>query len=77
MHGLPLHLPDIPSGQTFIVGAGKAADHMSQAVEAHYMGVQTGQVVTRYVHALPTRTIKVLEAGHPVPDAAGELIEDD
>ncbi len=54
-----------------VVGAGKAAASMAAAVEAVWPDV-TGVVVTRYGHAVPTKRITVLEAAHPVPDAAGE-----
>ena len=67
-------LPDAPSnGRLVVVGAGKAASAMVQAVEAHYdLDKLEGLVTTRYGHKLPTQTIEVIEAGHPVPDAAGE-----
>jgi hydroxypyruvate reductase len=54
------------------VGAGKAAASMARAVEAHWPGPLDGLVVTRYGHGAPTRFIEVVEAGHPMPDAAGE-----
>jgi glycerate 2-kinase len=56
-----------------VVGAGKAAGSMAAAVEnalPNHSGLE-GVVITRYGHALPTNRIKVVEAGHPVPDAAG------
>jgi hydroxypyruvate reductase len=69
---LPPHLPrDRPRGRTVVVGAGKAAAAMAQAVERHWDGPLSGLVVTRYGHALPTTRIEVLEAAHPVPDANG------
>ncbi|MET0516279.1 MAG: glycerate kinase [Nitrospiraceae bacterium] len=54
------------------VGAGKASARMAQALE-HVLGhrLETGLVVTKYGHATPTRSIHVMEAGHPVPDRAG------
>ena len=64
-------LPEPPAGRTLVVGAGKAAAAMAAAVEAHWRQPLEGLVITRYGHALPTRRIEVLEAGHPVPDAAG------
>ncbi|HZD26918.1 MAG TPA: glycerate kinase [Alphaproteobacteria bacterium] len=70
-HCLPPHLPAPPTGRTVVVGAGKAAASMAQAVEAHWPGELTGLVVTRYGHALPTKRIEVVEAAHPVPDDAG------
>ena len=47
---------------------------MAAAVEAHWPAgaALEGLVVTRYGHGLPTRRIAVIEAGHPVPDEAGE-----
>lgn len=69
---LAAHLPSPPSGRTVVVGAGKAAAAMAQALEAHWMGPLSGVVVTRYGHRVSTQRITVLEAAHPVPDAAGE-----
>lgn len=65
------HLPPRPRGRLVVLGAGKAAASMAQAVEAHYGAPLEGLVVTRYGHALPTRWIEVVEAAHPVPDEAG------
>ncbi len=71
---LPAHLPAIPRGRTIVVGAGKAAASMAVAVEQHWPkdSALEGLVITRYQHGLPTERIKVVEAGHPVPDASGE-----
>ncbi len=67
------HLPSRPKGRGVVVGAGKAAASMALAVERAWPDVPiTGLVVTRYAHGLATRAIEVLEAGHPVPDEAGE-----
>jgi len=68
---LPPHLPAPPKGRTIVVGAGKAAAAMAAAVEAHWPGPLEGLVVTRYGHGAPTSRIEVIEASHPVPDAAG------
>ncbi|MFQ5775077.1 MAG: DUF4147 domain-containing protein, partial [Kiloniellaceae bacterium] len=68
---VPPHLPAPPPGRTVVVGAGKAAAAMARAVEDHWPGPLTGLVVTRYGHAVPCRSIEVVEAAHPVPDAAG------
>jgi glycerate 2-kinase len=68
---LASHLPPPPKGRTLVVGAGKAAAAMAHAVEAAWPGELSGLVVTRYGHHLPTRKIEVIEASHPVPDAAG------
>ncbi len=64
-------LPPRPKGRTIVVGAGKAAAAMARAVEAQWGQDLEGLVLTRYGHALPTERIEVIEAGHPVPDAAG------
>ena len=71
---LPRHLPAPPKGRTLVVGAGKAAASMAAAVEAHWPinASLSGLVITRYRHGMPTQRIRVIEAGHPVPDAAGE-----
>jgi len=69
---LPPHLPPKPKGRTIVIGAGKAAAKMAKAVEDHWPGALTGLVVTRYGHNVPCRHIEVVEAAHPVPDAAGE-----
>jgi hydroxypyruvate reductase len=70
---LPRHLElPPPAGRTIVVGAGKAAAAMAQAVERHWPDRPiAGLVVTRYGHALPTARIEVAEAAHPVPDQAG------
>ncbi|MBT0569687.1 glycerate kinase [Curvibacter sp. CHRR-16] len=76
---LPAHLPPPPAkGRTVVVGAGKAAAAMAQAVEAAWPASAplSGVVVTRYGHIPPqvstaTQRIRILEAAHPVPDAAG------
>lgn len=74
---LPPHLPTPPKGRTIVIGAGKAAASMAKAVEDNWHGPLTGTVVTRYAHGLPLRNIKVIEAGHPMPDAAGAKAADD
>lgn len=68
---LPAQLPAPPAGRTVVVGAGKAAAAMARAVEDHWDGPLGGLVVTRYGHRVPTRAVAVIEAAHPVPDAAG------
>ena len=83
LRALPLHntaayLPPPPKGRTVVLGAGKAGGAMAQAVEALWPADKplSGLVVTRYHHipprpdGLPVR-IEVVEASHPVPDAAG------
>ena len=69
---VPPRLPPPPEGRTIVVGAGKAAASMAHAVETHWPGPLSGLVVTRYGHGLPCKRIQVVEAAHPVPDAAGE-----
>jgi hydroxypyruvate reductase len=64
-------LPPRPKGRTVVVGAGKAAAAMARVVEESWTGPLEGLVVTRYGHGVPTRRIRVVEAGHPLPDAAG------
>lgn len=68
---LPALLPQPPAGRTIVAGAGKAAGAMAKAVEDHWSGPIEGLVVTRYGHGAACRHIEVIEAGHPVPDAAG------
>lgn len=65
-------LPEPPVGRTIVVGAGKAAASMARALEQAWPGPLAGLVVTRYGHAAPTSRIEVVEAAHPVPDAAGQ-----
>ena len=71
---VPQHLPRPPRGRTLVVGAGKAAAAMALAVEQHWPvdAPLDGTVITRYAHGLLTNRISVVEAGHPVPDEAGE-----
>src|SRR5450432_2059575 len=71
---VPPHLPAPPKGRTLVVGAGKAAASMALAVEQHWPADAplSGTVITRYAHGLLTNRIQVTEAGHPVPDEAGE-----
>lgn len=78
LHNTATHLPPPPKGRTLVLGAGKAGGAMAQAVEALWPADAplSGLVVTRYHHipprpeGLPQR-IEVVEAAHPVPDAAG------
>ena len=64
-------LPPKPKGRTLVLGAGKASARMAQAFEREWNAPCAGLVVTRYGHAAPTRHIEIVEASHPVPDAAG------
>jgi glycerate 2-kinase len=68
---LPAYLPKAPKGRTLVIGCGKAAGSMAQAVEDHWPGELSGMVVTRYGYNVPTKRIEVVEAAHPVPDEAG------
>jgi len=68
---LPPHLPPRPKGRTLVIGAGKASAAMARALEDHWDGPLEGLVVTRYGYAVPCRRIEIVEAAHPVPDAAG------
>ena len=65
------HLPPPPKGRTVVIGAGKASAEMARALEAHWPGPLEGLVVTRYGYAVPCQRIEIVEAAHPVPDAAG------
>jgi glycerate 2-kinase len=69
---VPRHLPAAPKGRLLVIGAGKASAAMARAVEDHWPGPLSGLVVTRYGYAVPCRHIEIVEAAHPVPDAAGE-----
>mgnify|MGYP003342750249 CR=1 FL=1 len=65
-----------PTGRCLVVGAGKASASMASALEAyareHWPQAKIeGVVLTRYGHSAPTSHIKIVEAGHPVPDQAG------
>jgi glycerate 2-kinase len=76
---LPPHLPPAPSnGRLVILAGGKAAGSMAEVAEQHYSGALAdaaarlaGIAVTRHGYGRPTRIVEMVEAGHPVPDAAG------
>lgn len=68
---LPPSLPSTRTGPALVLGAGKAAAAMAQAFEHNWLGPVRGRVVTPYGHAVPCARIDVVEAAHPVPDAAG------
>ncbi|MBC7133468.1 MAG: glycerate kinase [Roseovarius sp.] len=70
MQGLAAHLPPRPEGRVVVIGAGKASARMAEAVEAAW-GPCEGLVITRYGYARPCQGIEIVEAAHPVPDAAG------
>lgn len=75
---LAKHLPPPPKGRVIVLAAGKGAAAMAAAAERHYLDDMhlapehlTGIATTRHGHGVPTRRVKVIEAGHPVPDEAG------
>ncbi|HEU0203068.1 MAG TPA: glycerate kinase [Burkholderiaceae bacterium] len=72
---IPPHLPAPhelgAQGRLIVIGAGKASAAMARAVEDVWRGPLTGLVVTRYGYAVPCERIEIVEAAHPVPDAAG------
>ena len=73
---VPRHLPGPPAGRVLVIGAGKASAAMAQALEQHWNARHPdrpleGLVVTRYGYASACERIEILEAAHPVPDAAG------
>ena len=70
---IPPHLPDpqsIGNGRLIVIGAGKASAAMARAVEDNWPGELSGLVVTRYGYAVACDRIEIIEASHPVPDAA-------
>jgi glycerate 2-kinase len=70
-HCIPAHLPATPRGRLLVIGAGKASAAMARAVEDNWPGELSGLVVTRYGYGVPCYRIEIIEAAHPVPDAAG------
>ena len=70
MQSLAAALPPKPAGRVVVIGAGKASARMAEAVEAAW-GPCEGLVITRYGYGRPCRQIEIVEAAHPVPDAAG------
>lgn len=78
LQNMAAHLPLPPKGRTVVVGAGKAAGAMAHALEALWpaQAPLQGRVVTRYGHTPPRpegvlHRIEIVEASHPIPDAAG------
>ncbi len=69
---IPRNLPARPKGKTIVIGAGKASANMAHAFEQAWEGEISGLVVTRYGHAVACDKIEIVEASHPVPDAAGQ-----
>jgi glycerate 2-kinase len=75
---LPPLLPALPSGRLILLAAGKAAGSMAETAEAHYLDrLQiaaerlAGVAVARHGYARRLRKVRMIEAGHPIPDAAG------
>lgn len=75
---LPKHLPPPPpKGRLMVLAAGKGAGSMTEVAERHYLDAGfpaerlDGIAVTRHGYGRPTRKVPVIEAGHPIPDAAG------
>src|SRR3954463_11814948 len=72
------HLRPAPRGRVICLAAGKGAAAMAAAAERHYLDTLglaperlVGIATTRHGYGVPTRRIRVVEAGHPVPDEAG------
>jgi glycerate 2-kinase len=81
---LAAHLRPVPKGKVICLAAGKGAAAMAAAAERHYLDALeldparlSGLATTRHGHGVPTRRIRVVEAGHPVPDEAGLKAADD
>jgi hydroxypyruvate reductase len=68
---LPAHLPGKPKGRTIVIGAGKASAAMARALEDNWDGPLEGAVVTRSGYGVACDKIEIIEAAHPLPDAAG------
>lgn len=64
-------LPERPRGRTVVIGAGKGSAQMAAAFEKAWDGPLEGLVVTRYGYGANAKRIEIVEAAHPVPDAAG------
>lgn len=65
------YLPERPKGRTVVIGAGKGSAQMARALENAWDGPLEGVVVTRYGYGTKRESIEIIEAAHPVPDAAG------
>src|SRR6204780_2160497 len=81
---LSAHLPPAPKGKIICLAAGKGAAAMAAAAERYYLDELkrepprlSGLATTRHGHGVPTRRVRVVEAGHPVPDEAGLKAADD
>jgi glycerate 2-kinase len=67
-------IPAPVPGRTVVVGAGKASAAMARAFETAWSGPLEGLIVTRYGHRVTCDQVEVVEAAHPVPDAAGQKV---
>src|SRR5258708_17194939 len=81
---LAARLRPVPKGRVICLAAGKGAAGMAAAADRHYLDALefdpaklSGIATTRHGHGVPTRRIRVVEAGHPVPDEAGLKAADD
>jgi len=75
---LPALLPPPPEGRLVLLAAGKAAGSMAEVAEGVYLDRMrlpaerlAGVAVARHGYGRPLRVVSMIEAGHPVPDAAG------
>jgi hydroxypyruvate reductase len=75
---LPALLPAPPAGKIILLAAGKAAGSMAEVAEGHYLDRLklpperlSGVAVARHGYGRSTRAVTMIEAGHPIPDAAG------
>src|SRR5512143_384112 len=68
---LPPHLPSPPRGRTIVIGGGRASAAMARAVAEPWTGEVRGLAGTPYGYAVPCKKVEIVEAAHPVPDAAG------
>jgi glycerate 2-kinase len=73
-HCVPPYLPVAPKGRVVILGADKASAAMARAVENRWQGELQGLVVMRHGYAVPCAHVEIVEASHPVPDAAGVAV---
>lgn len=71
LEAMRFYLPAPPKGRTIVIGAGKGAAQMGQAFETLWQHSLEGVIVTRYGYSADCARLRVLEAAHPVPDAAG------
>jgi len=70
-------MPQRPDGRVIVVGAGKAAASMAKVLEDEWAGPLEGQVIVPRAYGSDCRSIEVVEASHPIPDAAGVAATED